>query len=492
MQMMRRLTGVLAATALVAAGCGGTTAQIGAGASDIVPASAPAFLAVDTDSSSAQWQTINELAGKFPDKQKGVDSIKSDLHKQAKLDWAKDVKPALGKEIDFAWLDFENNGRNFVVLVQPANEAKFKQVLDKANTSETDPSNRVVYDTFRGWEVIAPEQATIDRFEQASNSEAKPLSGAHAFKQSMARLGGDSVVRAYVKGTFLMDLARKYGGPRVQPYIDKVGTLDWIAMRLGATSDGVGLDAIVHGTPGKLFKGIPTSSGFKPKLLGTAPANTLLYLTFHGTKNMFSGLQKNALFNDPAYRQFAKPLQEIGRVLQGENAIYVRPGTARSPSVPFAIPEVTLVAAPGHGTDGEAIVDRLVKRELGTPPQAETVDGTPVHAMASNGVGLYYADIDGKLVVTDQPAGIRGVKNRGESLSESESFKAAADASGLPDKTYGFLYVDIHSSVPLVEKLAQQHVPAEIGRNLRPLRSAVEYAVAHSHELQVSFFLRIK
>ena len=38
----------------------------------------------------------------------------------------------------------------------------------------------------------------------------------------------------------------------------------------------------------------------------------------------------------------------------------------------------------------------------------------------------------------------------------------------------------------------EQHIPAEISRNLKPLRSAVEYAVSHTHELQVSFFLRIK
>jgi hypothetical protein len=490
--MMRWLTGVLAATALLAAGCGGTTAQIGAGASDIVPASAPAFLAIDTDSNSSQWQTINELAGKFPDKQKGVDTIKSELRKES-IDWAKDVKPAFGKELDFAWLDFKDNGRNFVGLVQPGNEAKFKQVIDKANASETDPSNRVVYEKFRGWEVLSPEQAVIDRFERASNSEATPLSAEHAFEQSMDRLGGDSVVRAYVNGAFLIDLARKYGGAQVRPYLDKVGMLDWIGLRLGATSDGVGLDAIVHGTPGKLFKGIPTnSSGFKPKLLGDVPSNALVYLTFHGTKNMFSGLQKNSLFRNPAYGQFAKPLQEIGKVLEGENAIYMRPGTARSPSVPFALPEVTLLAAPGKGTDGAAILDRLIKRELGTPPQAETVDGTPVHAMASNGVGLYYADIDGKLVVTDQPSGIRGVKNGGRPLSKSETFKDAAGAAGLPDQPSALLYVNISSSIPFGEKLARQRIPARIGRNLKPLRSAVEYAVSHTHEFQVSFFLRIK
>ena len=79
MREMRRLTGVLAAAAVLAAGCGGTTAQTGAGASSIVPASAPAFVAVDADPSSQQWQTIDALASKFPDKQKAVESIKEDV-----------------------------------------------------------------------------------------------------------------------------------------------------------------------------------------------------------------------------------------------------------------------------------------------------------------------------------------------------------------------------------------------------------------------------
>jgi hypothetical protein len=84
---MRRLPGVLAATALLAAGCGGTTEQPGSGASTIVPASAPAFIAIDSNVASSQWQTINSLASKFPDKQKAVDSIKNDMNKDG-VDWA--------------------------------------------------------------------------------------------------------------------------------------------------------------------------------------------------------------------------------------------------------------------------------------------------------------------------------------------------------------------------------------------------------------------
>jgi hypothetical protein len=62
----------------------------------------------------------------------------------------------------------------------------------------------------------------------------------------------------------------------------------------------------------------------------------------------------------------------------------------------------------------------------------------------------------------------------------------------MPDTTSSALFVNIHAGVPYVEKLAHQRIPAAIVRNLTPLRSAVEYAASHQHELQVSFFLRIK
>jgi hypothetical protein len=492
MQTMRRLTGVLAATALAlfAAGCGGTTEQIGSGASDIVPASAPVFIAVDTDPDSNQWRMVDQLAGKFPDKEKGINRIKAELRKDPGVEWEQDLKPALGTELDVIWLDFEADGDNFVVLVQPKSEAKFKQFVQKANASESDPSNRMTYEKYKGWYLLSEKQATLDRFESESDSAVRALSDESAFKQSMDRLGGDSLVRAYVNGQAVMNVARKYGGKEIRPYLNKVGKLDWIASRLGVSSEGVALDAIVHGTPGKLFKGIPKTSGFTPKLLGDTPQNALLYFTFHGSKNMFKGLQNNTFFRDPQFRQFAQPLNQIGRILEGENAIYVRPGTARSSDVPFAIPEVTLLATPS--ADGTKTLDRMIKRFAGSRPQANTVDGTPVHSLASNGLGLYYANVGGKFVVTDQPGGIRGVKSPGKSLSESGEFKDTKNASGLPDKTFGFVYVNIHSSVPYGEKLAQQHIPADIARNLKPLRSAVEYVASHTHEAQITFFVRIK
>jgi hypothetical protein len=493
MLTMRRLAGVLAVLALVAAGCGGTTADIGSSASDLIPASAPAFIAVDTDPSSDQWQTVMKLADKFPDKQKGINRIKAELRKDPGVEWEKDVKPALGPEFDVAWLDFEHNGENFVMLTQPKDESAFKQLVDKANKSEDNPDDRMTYDTFQGWSLLAKNQATIDRFKQASKSATRTLSDEPNFKKSMDRLGGDSIVRAYVNGDAVMDLIRRYGGAEIQPYVNKVGTLDWIAFRSGVKDNGVGLDAIVHGTPGKWFKGLRASEGFSPKLTDEVPQNALLYWTFHGAKGMISGLTKNSFFNTPELRPYHQVFRELDTLLQGENALYVRPGNGHTPDVPFTIPEVTFVAAPGKGVNGAGILDRMLMRELGALPDDTNIAGAKARKLAEGGnVGLYYANVDGKLVVTDLPAGIRGIKNGGKSLSDSDAYKDTADASGLPDKSQGFFYVNIHSSIPLAEKLAQERIPNDIRRNLKPLDSAVEYVATRTHEFQISFFLLLK
>ena len=59
------------------------------------------FVVIDSDLRSSQWQTVNALANKFPDKQKAVDAIKRQLNKKG-LDWKRDLEPALGPERFFA------------------------------------------------------------------------------------------------------------------------------------------------------------------------------------------------------------------------------------------------------------------------------------------------------------------------------------------------------------------------------------------------------
>jgi hypothetical protein len=62
----------------------------------------------------------------------------------------------------------------------------------------------------------------------------------------------------------------------------------------------------------------------------------------------------------------------------------------------------------------------------------------------------------------------------------------------MPGETQGFLYVNVRGGVKYAERLAGSPIPDEIKRNLRPLRSVVEYAYTQPSEVQVTLFLRIR
>jgi len=272
-------------------------------------------------------------------------------------------------------------------------------------------------------------------------------------------------LRAYVNGPRLMAAARKILGPDSASYFNKLGTLDWLLMSVRAKSDGIAWDTTVHGTPGK--QGV-TAHGSDSSLQRLVPKDALLYLAFHGAKGMLSGLGANPVLQQSGFKGLGAALGRFDTILQGENALYVR-------SAGGHLPEVTFIAAPGHGVDGAAVFGRLVKG-----------------FSQGQGQHLHYANVNGRLVVSDLPSGIAFAKTGGKSLAESPEYQSAAKSSGLPTKPQVVLYVDIHSTIPVIQRLGNGRIPAGIERNLKPLRSAVEYAVSRSHELQVSFFLRIK
>jgi hypothetical protein len=105
-------------------------------------------------------------------------------------------------------------------------------------------------------------------------------------------------------------------------------------------------------------------------------------------------------------------------------------------------------------------------------------------------IAVRYANVNGKLVVTDLPSGIVFARSGGKSLTTSEEYRNAT--AGVPTSPQVVLYVDIHSTIPALRRLGNVRVPPDVERNLKPLRSAVEYAVSRSHEFQISLFLRIK
>jgi hypothetical protein len=438
-------------------------------------------VAIDSDLGSSQWQTVNELANKFPDKQKAIDSIKQQLSENG-LDWERDLEPALGPELNVVMLDLEHPEET-VALAQPKDEVAFERAVKKGNAA--DPSNKLVYKQFHGWTVISDKQAAIDAFVQASDSAKRTLSEDKTFSSAMAK-AGDGIFRAYVNGAQVMAAARKFMGPDAGPYFKKLGTLDWLLMTLRAKSDGIALDTTVHGTPGKAFKNV-TAHGTDGSLQKLVPKDALLYLAFHGSKGMLGGLGDNPILQQFGAKGLDDAFRQLGTILEGENAFYVRAAGAKD------VPEVTFIASPRGGVDGAAALDRILKRfakELGGRPQRTTIAGVSARAIGAGPISVRYANVKGKLVVTDLPSGIVFAQRGGKSLTHSQAYQDAT--SGVPASPQVVLYVDIHSTIPALRRLGNVQIPADVERNLKPLRSAVEYAVSRSHEFQISFFLRIK
>jgi len=477
---VRRLGCLLALLALGLAGCGGTT-NPSSGAGDLVPASVPLFVALDTDLGSPQWQAVDKLASKFPDKQRAVDSINQQLRKKG-LDWERDLKPALGPELDVVTLDFAHPEET-VALMQPKDEGAFERAVKKGNAG--DPSSKLVYEKFHGWTLMSDKQTAIDAFKQASDAAKRTLSDDKNFSAAMGK-AGDGIFRAYVNGASVMAAARNYMGPDAGSYFKKLGTLDWLLLKLSAKSDGIGWDTTVHGTPGKAFKNVDVhaSDGSLQKLV---PKDALLYLAFHGSKGMLGGLGGNPILQQFGAKGLGDALLQLGTILEGENALYVRAAGTK------AVPEVTFIASPGGGVDGAAALDRVLTRfakELGGRPQRTTIAGVSTRVIGTGPIAVRYANVKGKLIVTDLPSGIVFAQSGGKSLTNNQEYKDAT--SGVPASPQVVLYVDIHSTIPALRRLGNVQIPPSVERNLKPLRSAVEYAVSRSHEFQISFFLHIQ
>lgn len=470
---------LLAASCPLAAGCGSASSQ-GEGAASIVPASVVAYMAIDSNPNSSEWQLADDLAGRFPAKQKAVASLERSFRSGTGLDFQRDVEPALGPEIDIAWLDLDNGGRDVVALTRPADDTAFERVVKAAG-------GNLVAESVDGWEVMSAKQQTIAAFKKLVAAGGATLDEDPGFKQAMAESPSDALVRAWLDGASATARLRASIPAGETDLFDKLGTLDWLAASLSTSAEGVRLDLSVRGEPGSLIRSSAGGTGgFHPSLAGRLPSDTFAYLAFHGTKAMFSGIGGNPALAGPRLASVRSLLGDVGELLAGEDALYVRPGSGH-------LPEVTLLATPGSGTDGAATLDRVLHDlKLDDRLQRGIVAGEDARTLPLGGsVRLRYANVGGKLVVTDLPAGIAGVEQSASSLAGSEPYRDAVHASGMPDKVQGFLYVNVRGGLGVVERLSGAPIPGSVERNLGPLKSALMYAATRPTEVQLTFFVRI-
>jgi hypothetical protein len=489
---MRVKIGVVAAAAaaLVAAGCGGSAGgnkPASQGPATIAPGSSAAYVWVDTNVDSSAWTKAAALLDKFPAKDKLLAKFNASLREQG-LDWEADVKPALGDETAFDWLDTQNNGDDMVVITKPKDRAKFLALLQK---SKTPP----VYEDVDGYLVVAQKQAILDRFDQARN-DSGPLGDDSSFAH-FSDLNGDSIAKAWVRGDSLqaaLDKRLQKSGLPAGTTKSQFGTLEALTSALTPTSKGVQIDATFSGN-----LDIPVGN-YSAELPTEVPGGAIAYVSFDRIGDRINNLIDKLGASRPDFdRQRAQielvlgyTLKDVFGLLNGEGGLAVYSAASGPPGVLF-------VAKVDDESKARNILDRLAT--LAAASGRLHVSSVQIGSVAAkqidlgNGTSAYAAVFDGKLVATNSKALVEKLQGDGPKLADDSAYKDALSAAGMPAETSGFLYADTQEifeyGFDYVKALGGT-VPQAVKDNSAPLGGLLLYGSKDGSDFTLTGFLGIE
>ena len=491
MRRIRLLLPVLLLASLVA-GCGGGTSNTSAGSSiptgaSIVRSSLVGFVEIDSDTGSNQWQQLDELAKKFPGRDKAIAHIEDELTKKG-LDYESDVKPALGPELDLAIASAGGEKSTRVVgLTRPDDPAKLEALIHKLNSSDSGGDNAVTRQLEDGWYAISDSQLAIT---SVLKGDQTPLADDETFRQAMGKLPGDTLVKAFLDGqrvgALASQAAAKGSGSSLDPSLLGLENLRYVAVSASAEDDGIR----IHGAS----SGGPATGGGETTLADAVPGDAFVLLDFlgQGTTDQLGRLKSNPQLAPvlDELKEYGVTLDEVLALLNGEVAFYARPAGV--------IPELTLVLEPKDAAAALATIEKLMEHlaaSSGGKVESGTQDGHPVKTVELGNFAIHYGAVDGKVLLTSGLNGIADFGASGDRFPDSGDFKEAKDAAGMPDSTGGFAYIDVKDVLPLLEGLAAlsgKSLPSDVTENLRPLRSFLAWSEGGPDSRTYDAFLQIK
>jgi hypothetical protein len=453
---MRRVipaAAVAAAAVLTASGCAGSGSSNLGGAASVVPSNTVAFVAVDSSLSAREWQAVDALLQGFP----------------SLLAKIRALGPALGSELDVAELP----GDAIVGLTQPADASKLSAAL-----AEADPP--LVTRKVGAWTAFSQNAGALDAVASATAT----LASDSAYRDAIATLPGDVLVRAYANGAEALQLLGSLPGQT------QVQTTTPTSRRLRLGHSGGGAiageqflwgSAVVVAVPGGLKleaharPAPPAPSVFQrsyeqapvqpyvARLPDEIPSGALLVADVQVATGTFELTDPSTLPRPLEQLLASNPnlAGQLDSILGGETALYVRP------SLPTA--EVTLVTQP---PDTQAAVSAL---------------DAVLPTLKLGGARVFHAVVGGELVISTSQQGIADFRSAGAKLSSDSAFRRAGHAAGMPAATTGFVYANLKAGLPLVQTLAPLTgvtVPSQ-----QPLQSLTAFATRSGGLASYTVFL---
>jgi hypothetical protein len=451
------------------------------------------FVSVRTDFASEQWRTVEELVARFPSGQEAIASLLDEIEQDG-VDLEQDVKPALGPEVDVAVLALPagQDTPPMVLLTKPTDPGKLEALLTRSGDAPAWAVND-------GWYFVAESQEILDRAFSSDTS----LADVPAFADTLERLEGDPVARVFVNGDGLLAAVADAAAGEA-PGLDLgalgVGAFDGAAAGVTAEGQGVRIQGVALSEEG------PEPEAFDDTLAQLAPADALAYAAFgsadESLRELMDAIGAQTPDFDTALAQAQLALgisveDDLLPIFAGPSAFWIRSGAP--------VPEITLLLSPEDPDKALVTLDKLTAglgfiatmrdETAEVAGGTESIAGIEAKTLALGDVTLYYAVVDGHVVLTTAPSGIESLVAGGEPLAGSPAFEEAAQAAGMPDETTGVLYVDVENAFGALEdagaldgSAADQ---AEVIENVRSLDYLLLYGTGTAGEARVDGFLGI-
>jgi hypothetical protein len=359
-------------------------------------------VSADANLKSDQWQVVDDLTGG------GLADITS------KLNFDRDIKPALGDEVSLAVLGIDNGEPEAVAFAKPTDEAKLRALAAKYDQG----SEHYTVERIGDWSVVADSKEAFAAVRAAESGRS--LADVATFQTAVDGFDSSGLAFVYADGAGLKALPGKLGA-----LVRVGGSPSWVAARLAGEGKAIRLQ--VHAGSSDFAPAV-----YRPQLLRDVPSGALLAVSFKNLNVLVQRLQSEASLRD-ALGGWEKLLgvsaAQLPATLRGEGVFYV----AQSAVVPTLVLELS---SPNPAAAARAL--RSV--------------ATRLRATAGNVLTLSVFRQGSRVFLTNAAAVPTVGANR---LVDDQPFKDALAAADAPADVTWLAYADLHRLLPLVQALSQ-------------------------------------
>jgi Protein of unknown function (DUF3352) len=516
------IIGIAIAVPAVLFGAGGPTPPA-TGAASVVPADALAYVHLSTDQGRSAVTRAAALDRRLPGFYSTSGSLMGRLTAilggGSALDYARDVRPWLGKEAALALLNTTSSTAGSLIVLDVRNRAEAQQVLRRAGATSTGSYRGIAVEGYpTGTEMafvkhylVMGQDASVRAAIDVAQRAAPSLSATPGYQSAAAGEPADRVLDAYASAAGVRRLLARASGA-----LAALGTVvsqpAMTATTISVSPVSGGLRVRLHDAldPG-LLKLTGRPQQFNSTLPDVLPAGSTLLLDVadldRAAPKMLSALGSMGIAGavQPLIHRLGSALAAQGvdlqkalSLLHGESAVALIPGAAGSGPAPAIVARVPDQAVARQTLAGLEVPLQQLFPAPGAGPGQEAVwndqqvAGVTVHQLAvAPGLQLDYAVFAGLAVVSTSADAIGAIARHTHPLSSDAGYRTAVgDGAG---RVTSLLFLDFSQLLSLAEQTGMTRGTriGAIGPDLSRIHAVGLKSTAGVNDTNAELFLQI-